>query len=122
MPAITATTSSAADAGEHEPQAALGAPARAPALVEERALGRGELGLVRGRPVERGGQARAAVELARVAHVRVPGARGVAEPAMQAAVLRVLGEPGAQARPLAQQRLVRDLDGAVGDASAGGGR
>ena len=68
-----------------------------------------------GRPVERGGQARAAVEPARVARVGVPRPRGVAEPAMQAAALGVLGQPRAQPRPFAQQRLVRDLDGAVGD-------
>ena len=68
-----------------------------------------------GRPVERGGQPRAAVEAAGVARVAVPGARGLAERAMQAAALRVLVEPAAQPRPLAQERLVRDLDRAVAD-------
>ena len=102
-------------AREHHAQAALRAPARAPAVVQERALGRVELGLVAGRPVERGGEARAAVQPAGIARVGVPRARGVAELAVQAPALRVLLEPGAQPRPFAQQRLVRDLDRAVGD-------
>jgi hypothetical protein len=104
-----------ADAAEHHPQPALRAPARAAAVVEERALHRAELGVVTGHPVERGREARAAVEPAGVARVGVPCARVGAEAAMQAPALGVLGQPRAQPRPLAQQRLVRDFDGAVGD-------
>ena len=62
------------------------------------------------RPVQRRGQPRAAVELAAVAAAGVPLARGVAEVMVQAPALGVLLEPAAQPRPLAQQRLVRDLD------------
>ena len=62
-----------------------------------------------GGPVERGGQPRAAVELGRVAAAVVPLARRDAEVVVQAAALGVLLEPAAQARPLAQQRLVGDL-------------
>ena len=68
-----------------------------------------------GRPLERGGQARAAVEPARVARVAVPGPRRVAERAVQAPALRVLFQPAAQPRPLPQERLVRDLHRAVAD-------
>ncbi len=102
-------------AREHQAPPALLAPARAPAVVQERALGRAELGLVPGRPLERGREARAAVEPVRVATVGVPGARRGAEPAMQPASLHVLLEPGSQPRPFAQQRLVPDLDRAVAD-------
>ena len=63
-----------------------------------------------GGPVERRGQPRAAVELAAVAAARLPVARGVDQVLVQAAALGVLLEPAAQARPLAQQRLVRDLE------------
>ena len=68
-----------------------------------------------GRPVQRGGQPRAAVQLARVAAAGVPLARGGAQVVVQAPALGVLLEPAAQARPLAQQRLVRDLDLALAD-------
>ena len=73
-------------------------------------------------PVERRGQPRAAVELARVAAARVPLACGAAELVVQVAALGVLLEPAAQARPLAQQRLVRDLDLALADRDAAGRR
>ena len=67
-----------------------------------------------GRPVERGGQARAAVELA---GSRPPAShsRAARQLAVQPASLGVLLEPAAQPRPLAQQRLVRDLDLALAD-------
>ena len=115
-PAITASTSSAATPTSAQPQAALrGAPLAAAALVEEGALARGELGVVVGGPVERRRQARAAIELAGVAAAGLPFARGAAEVAVQPPALGVFLEPAAQARPLAQQRLVRDLDLAVAD-------
>ena len=97
------------DSGEHGAQAPLGAPARRAALVEEGPLDVSQLGVVGGRPVERGGQPRAAVELAGVAAARVPLARRDAEVVVQAPALDVLLEPFAQARPLAQQGLVGDL-------------
>ena len=75
----TATHEQRGDAGERAGAgAAARARARGPAGVEERALGRVELVLVAGAPVERGGQPRAAVELAGVAPALVPLARGVA--------------------------------------------
>ena len=88
--------------------------ARRPASRKARSVGV-ELVAVLGRPVERGGQAGAAVE-----------AGGVAPSASQAAAASrsrwcrrrpsvVLVQPAAQPRPLVQQRLVRDLDRALGD-------
>ena len=110
------------DAGEDRAQPPLRALARGPALVEEGALGRVELGLVRRRPVQRRGQARAAVKLARVAAAGVPLARGGAQLVVQAPALGVLLEPAAQSRPFAQQRLVRDLDLALARPSPAGRR
>ena len=121
-PAITAMTSSEATPASTRRRRRCSRPLAAPAVVQERALGRVELGLVLGRPLERGGEARAAVEPARVATVRVPGARGGAEPAMQAAALHVLLEPGRAAAairaaaPRARPRPRRRRR------SAGGGR
>ena len=99
------------DAGEHDPQAALRALARAPALVEERALDGVELGLVVGRPVERRGQPRAAVQLAAIAAAGVPrrarrraggGAAGGPRrppPASRAAAATRAAAPRARPRP-----------------------
>ena len=115
MPAITASTSSDATPASPARSRALGAAARAPAGLEEGALGGVQLVAVLGRPVERGGQAGAAVEDARVAPVGLPGAGGLAQPVLQAASLGVLVQPAAQPRPFVQQRLVRDLDRALGD-------
>ena len=100
-------------AGEPGPQAALGGAARAPAGLEEGPLGRLQLAAVLRRPVERRGQRRAAVEGAGLASFGVPDARGLAQVAVQAAAGDVLVEPAAQARPLTQECLVRDLDRAV---------
>ena len=106
-----------ADAREQEAQppirracAACLAVGLGAALVEERALGRVELAPVRCAPVRRRGQAGAAVELGGVAPAGLPLAGRDGEVVMQAPALGVLGDPVAQARPLAQQRLVRDLD------------
>ena len=71
--------------------------------------------MVCGRPVQRRGEPRAAVQLARVASAGVPGVSGRAQVAMQAAPLRVLLQPAAEPWPFPQQRLVRDLDLAVAD-------
>ena len=65
-----------------------------------------------GAPVECGGEACAAVELALIAPGRVPFGRRLGDVAAQPASFGVLLDPLAQARPLAQQRLVGDLDGA----------
>ena len=62
------------------------------------------------------GEARAAVELARVAPAGLPLARRDREMAVQPAALGVVLEPAAQPRPLAQQSLVGDLHRAVADA------
>ena len=66
-------------------------------------------------PVERGGEAGAAVELALIAPCRVPFGRRLGDVTAQPASFGVLLDPLAQARPLAQQRLVGDLDGALAD-------
>ena len=84
------------------------------AFADELALELVELELVLGRPVEGGGEAGAAVELA--------GSRPVASHSSAASVSwRRKRRPGcpprsiAQARPFAQQRFVGDLDGALAD-------
>ena len=89
--------------------------ARRPAVVHEGPLGGVELTLVGRRPVERGGEPRAAVQLARIAAARVPFARGHDQVVVEPAAVRVLLEPAAQPRPLAQQRLVGDLGLALAD-------
>ena len=68
-----------------------------------------------GGEVQRGGEPRAAVELARVAAARVPVARGQRDVPVQPPGLGVVLEPAAQPRPLPQQRLVGDLDGLPAD-------
>ena len=97
-------------AREREPHAAACALARGPPRVEELVLGGVELGLVRAAPLERRGEPCAAIELAAVAPARVPVARRLREVALQTPALGILLEPTAEARPLAQQRLVGDLD------------
>ena len=80
------------------------------ALVEEGAFELVEVALVACGPVERRGEPRAAVELAGVAAAGLPLARRVDQVLVEAPALGVLLEPAAQARPFAQQRLVRDLE------------
>ena len=63
-----------------------------------------------GGPVECGGEAGAAVELALIAPCRVPFGRRLGDVAAKPAPFGVLFDPLAQARPFAQQRLVGDLD------------
>jgi hypothetical protein len=65
---------------------------------------------VRAGPVECRGQPGAAVELARVAPALLPVAGGGDQVPVDAPALGVLLQPAAQARPLAQERLVGDLD------------
>src|SRR5262245_33775832 len=105
-----------ADPGEQRPEAAVAAAlalgltlAGGPALLEEGALELVQLRVVARRPVERRGEASAAVELGRVAPGVAPLAGGSDQVLVKPAALGVLGKPVAQARPLAKQRLVGDL-------------
>ena len=81
--------------------------------VEERALGGVELGPPGLDELERGGEPGAAVEVGGLAAAGVPEPRGVSELLVRADPGAVLVEPAAQLRPLADQRLVRDLGRAV---------
>ena len=110
-------TEQRADAREHRAQAALRSGSRRGASSRSRNARSVALRsrVVPPRPLERRGQPRAAVELARVAAAGVPLARRVAQVVVQPPALGVLLEPAAQPRPLAQQRLVRDLDLALAD-------
>ena len=110
------------DPGEQQTQPAVGpalalglALARDPAIVEELALELVQLRIVLGGPVERRGEPGPAVELGGVAHRVAPLAGGADQVMVEAPSLGVLLEPAAQARPLAKQRLVRDLDRALVD-------
>src|SRR4051812_44133725 len=93
----------------------MSAPARGLAVVEEGALDVIELGIVLGRPIKRRGQARSAVQVPRVAAARRPLLRRATQVAVKPPAFSVLFQPAAQPRPLAQQRLVRDLDLARAD-------
>ena len=66
---------------------------------------------VSGGPFEGAVEAAAAVQVAGVASLLVPGPGGVGEVALHTQAVAIVVEPASQARPLAQQRLVRDLDG-----------
>ena len=66
-------------------------------------------------PLQRAGEARAAVEVADVASGVVPLTGGVGEAAVQAPALGVVLQPAAQSWPFAQQGVVRELDGAGAD-------
>ena len=112
--ATAATTRSADDAGERKPQAAPGALARSPAGVEELLLDGVELRRVSGAPLER----RAGARRGRARRGRAPVAPFARRGSWRcSADLGVLLEPAAQPRPLAQERLVGDLDRAGADVS-----
>ena len=110
------------DAGEQDAQAAVRA-AGSPCLLlggvatlgHEVLLELVELGGVVGAPVEGRCKACAAVELAGIAPGRSPLRRRLGDVPAQPAPFRVLLDPLAQPRPLAQQGLVGDLDGALAD-------
>jgi hypothetical protein len=85
------------------------------ARAQELALELVELQRVFGRPVERRGQARSAVQLAGILPASRPSARRLDEVRVQDPSRSVLVEPFPQARPLAQESLVGDLDHAIGD-------
>jgi hypothetical protein len=83
------------------------------ALGDELALERVQLEAVVGAPVERGGKAGAAVELGLVAPGRVPLRRRLRDVPTKPAPFGILLDPFAEPRPLPQQRLAGDLDGAA---------
>ena len=116
-PATIATTRSAPAPARSALQPAVRAPLaldvglrRLPARVEELPLGGVELHLVVGGPLHGRGEARAAVEVARLAAALLPVADRPDEVEADLAAGRVLLQPGLEARPLAQQGLVGDLD------------
>ncbi len=83
-------------------------------LTERRVAGR--IGADPGRGVGGGRQQAAAVEVGRIAGVAGPVAGGGVQPGAGDPVGVGVGQPGvAQQRPGGQQRLVADLDGAVGE-------
>ena len=81
--------------------------------VEERALAGIELGPPGLDELERGGEPAAAVEVGGLPAAGVPQPRGVSDLLVRADPGAVLVEPAAQAWPLADQRLVGHLGGAV---------
>ena len=102
------------------------APVRAPSLLrlllrrlaalgDELALELVDVERVVGGPVERGREASTAEELALIAPGRVPLGRRLRDVTAKPAPFGVLLDPLAQAWPLAQQRLVGDLDRALAD-------
>ena len=92
-PATTASTSSAATPASTARRRRCERSLAARLVVHEVALDALELLLVGRRPVERGGEPRAAVELAGIAAARVPLARRDAEVVVQAPAVDVLLEP-----------------------------
>ena len=105
------------DADEQAAEAPVGAPdalrlllRRLAALGDELALELVDVERVVSGPVERGREPCAAVELALIAPGRVPLGRSLGDVTTKPAPFGVLLDPLAQARPLAQQRLVGDLD------------
>ena len=100
---------------EHEPQTTPLALAGEPARVEELLLGRVELRFVRCSPLERRRQSCAAIELRPITAAIAPLARGPGEVAVDALAVAVLLEPARKPRPLAQERLVSNLDAALTD-------
>ena len=119
------------DPGEQDAKA----PVRAPsplrlllrglaALGDELALELVDVECVIGSPVECGSEAGAAVELAPIAPCRVPFARRLGDVAAKPAPFGVLLDPLVQARPLAQQCLMGNLDASFrhGDEAAVGQR
>ena len=117
IPPATAAASRTATPASRRAQAAVGAPGASrlllgglAALGDELALELVDVERVIGGPVEGGSEAGAAVELALIAPCRVPFRRRLGDVTAKPAPFGVLLDPLAQARPLAQQRLVGDLD------------
>ena len=84
--------------------------ARRLALREERALELVQLGVVLASPVERARKPGAAVQLGRVTVRVLPFLGRPDDVSVEPAAFRVLLQPLAQPRPLAEQRLVGDLE------------
>ena len=82
---------------------------RVAARVEERLLAARELAREPGRR----GEARPAEQVGIVSSGLVPGAGGRGQLSPRAQLVPVFRQPAAEARPLADERLVRDLDRAV---------
>jgi hypothetical protein len=76
------------------------------ARIEKPPLGRAQLIAALPSPLERAGESRATVEVARIATCCIPSARAAGEMYVQPPPGTVLLEPGPIAWPLAQQRLV----------------
>ena len=91
---------------------------RVPACMEEIAFDRRQIR----RQLQRCCESRAAVKVCVVAARFVPRARGRRQQTKGAELFAVLGQPSAQPRPLAYQRLVRDLGRVVADDQESGGR
>ena len=106
-----------AGSGEEAPQPAIGptffldfALGGDAAGLEELAFRRVQLDRVFGSPVECRAEACASVEIGRLAAALVPVARRADQVEPDLAALGVLLEPALQARPLAKESLVSDLD------------
>ena len=104
-------------ADEKRAQAAVRAPlslgfafARLSARGQKLSLEFVQLGIVGRRPVAGRGQARPPQERARVASERLPLLSSFGQPPMQKLALPVGVEPGAERRPRANERLVRNFD------------
>ena len=85
------------------------------ALGDELALEIVDVERVLGGPVEGGGKASAAVELALITSRRIPLRRRLGDVTAEAAPFGVLVDPLAQSWPFAQESLVGDLDVSFGD-------
>ena len=107
----------AAQPSVHAPLPARLASECAPALLQELALEPVQSRLLAGivGPLERGREAGAAVELARVAATRPPLLRCLGQMSVHAPPQRVLVEPRDEPRPALEESLVDELDRIVVD-------
>ncbi len=126
-PAPSATTSRTAAPASKPSQSSVRPPllldlalCRVSACLEERSLGRVQFDLVLARPVQRGRQPSAAVEIGRLAAALLPVACRTDEVEAHLATLGVLLEPCLEPRPLAEQGLVGDLDVAIASGQQAG--
>jgi hypothetical protein len=84
------------------------------ARVQELALDRDQLRAV-ATPVECGGQSRSPVQLAGIAGRSLPRLSRLREVPVEPEALSIFAQPRSEPRPLADQRLVRDLDALIVD-------
>ena len=108
-PAITAATNATAMPASKRPAPTRRSDLLLAAGVEEVAFERRQVGVGR-KPVHRRGQSRSSVELAGHPPERVPRRRRRGDVPMDAQPLASFVDPRLEARPLSDQRLVRDLD------------